>query len=213
MTALTFHRREARDRLGLKGPRASEWLAAHDIVLPMAANSWTGSPAVHEVAAHDAAAHEVTAHEVAAAHDHAGAPDAALFVARLGTGEFFLEDCAGGTKLRGIEPAPEAYPSGVYPVLREDAAFLLSGKGSLDVLAQVCNVNFAELALDSHPVIMTLMIGVSVIVVPQARLMQRDEGAEPLYRIWCDPTFGAYLGESLGTVVVECGGNYRGVSE
>jgi sarcosine oxidase subunit gamma len=180
MTALTFHRREARDRFGLKGPRASEWLAAHDIVLPTP-NSWTSSPAGHD----------------------AGAPDDALLVARLGTGEFFLEDCAGGTQLRSIEAYPEAYPSGVYPVLRQDAAFLLSGEDSLDVLAQVCNVNFAELALDSHPVIMTLMIGVSVLVVPQ------DAGTERRYRIWCDPTFGPYLGQSLGMVVVECGGNYR----
>jgi len=82
---------------------------------------------------------------------------------------------------------------------------LLSGQGSLDVLAQVCNVNFADLALDSHPVIMTSMIGVSVLVVPQ------DSGAERQYRIWCDPTFGPYLEESLGTVVSECGGSYRGV--
>jgi hypothetical protein len=32
------------------------------------------------------------------------------------------------------------------------------------------------------------------------------------YRIWCDPTFGPYLGESLGAVVIECGGRYTGVS-
>jgi len=186
MMALAFHRREARDRFGLKGPRAAEWLAAHGIVVPTTPNTCSGSPATREAAA---------------AHDDA------LFVARLGTGEFFLEDCAGGSQLRGIEPYPKAYPAGVYPVLREDAAFLLSGQDSLDVLAQVCNVNFAELALDSHPVIVTLMIGVSVLVAPQC------VGAERRYRIWCDPTFGRYLGESLGMVVVECGGNYRGVSE
>jgi hypothetical protein len=32
------------------------------------------------------------------------------------------------------------------------------------------------------------------------------------YRIWCDPTFGPYLGESLGMVVIECGGRYTGAS-
>jgi sarcosine oxidase, subunit gamma len=178
MTALEFRTMEARDRFGLKGPGAAEWLAAHDIALPVAPNTWT----------------------------YAGAVDDSLLVARLGTGEFFLEDRAGGTTVRGIAPAPDAHLPGVYPVLREDAAFLLRGDGMHDVLAQVCNVNFADLKLDSRPLIMTLMMGVSVLVVPQ----QVD--AECQYRVWCDPTFGHYLTESLGTVVIECGGNYRGVS-
>ena len=90
----------------------------------------------------------------------------------------------------------------MYPVLREDAAFSLSGPGSYDVLAQVCNVNFADLELASQPVIMTLMVGVAVLVVPQM------VGARPRFRIWCDPTYGEYLEESLGTVVTESGGNY-----
>jgi len=198
MSALVFHRREARDRFGLKGPRAAEWLAGHGIVVPTTPNTWSGSP---------------VARDAAAADGEARAHDATLFAARLGTGEFFLEDCAGGTTLSGIAPSAEAYPPGVYPVLREDAAFLLSGQGSLDVLAQVCNVNFAALALDSHPVIMTLMIGVAVLVVPQTPGAPRDVVAERLYRIWCDPTFAPYVEESLETVVIECGGNYRGVSE
>ena len=179
MTVLEFKTRDSLDRFGLKGPRAAEWLTAHGIPVPTAPNTWAGA---------------------------AAAEDDAILVARLGAGEFFLEDCVGGTTLRGIEPAPEAHPAGVYPVLREDAAFVLSGQRSLDVLAQVCNVNFADLALATHPVIMTSMIGVAVLVVP------RDLGAERHYRIWCDPTFGPYLEESLGTVVSECGGNYRGVS-
>jgi sarcosine oxidase subunit gamma len=182
MTVLTFQRREARHRFGLKGPRAAEWLAERSIAVPMAPNTWAVSGQTTVL-------------------------DDALLTARLGTGEFFLEDSVQGTTLRGIEPAPETHPPGVYPVLREDAAFCLFGEGSPDVLAQVCNVNFADLRLDSQPVIMTLMIGVSVLVVPLSA------GAEHHYRIWCDPTFAPYLGESLGTVVSECGGNYRGVKE
>jgi sarcosine oxidase subunit gamma len=75
-----------------------------------------------------------------------------------------------------------------------------------EVLAQVCNVNFAALSLDSRPVIMTLMIGVAVLVVPQSTTNGRR------YRIWCDPSFGPYLGESLGQVVIDCGGNVTGES-
>jgi len=132
----------------------------------------------------------------------AGGEAGAIMVARLGTGEFFLEDAGGGTALRALHFAAEAHPPGVYPVLREDAAFSLSGRGSLDVLAQTCNVNFADLELDSRPVIMTLMIGIAVLVVPRAA-----DGLQR-FRIWCDPTFGEYLEKSLASVVRECGGSY-----
>jgi sarcosine oxidase subunit gamma len=181
MNALELSRGGPRGRFGLKGPRAVEWLQEHGIGVPAVPNTWT---------------------ETAAS---AGQGDA-LLVARLGSAEFFLEDPAGAAFLRGIEPKPEAHPPGVYPVLRQDAAFSLRGAAVHDVLAQVCNVNFADFALDSRPVIMTLMIGVSVLVVP------REMGGARRYRIWCDPTFAPYLGESLEAVVIECGGHYRGES-
>jgi sarcosine oxidase subunit gamma len=183
MSALALVLDGRRDRLGLKGPRAAEWLVAHGIVLPMQPNTWTDS-------------------------SEADATDS-LLVARLGSAEFFLEDGAGGIALRRLEPSHAALPRGVYPVLREDWAFELSGEGVHDVLAQVCNVNFARLPLDSHPVIMTLMIGVAVLVIPHAPVVGRA-AAERKYRIWCDPTFGPYLRESLGAVVSECGGKKIG---
>jgi sarcosine oxidase, subunit gamma len=174
MSALEFEKRNRCERFGLKGPRAAEWLEARGITLPAAPNQWTATAAGDE-----------------------------LLVARLGTLEFFLEDCAGGGKVRGLESALDPPEPGVYPVLREDAAFSLSGPGSYDVLAQVCNVNFADLELASKPVIMTLMIGVAVLVVPQMA------GAGPRFLVWCDPSFGPYLEGSLRTVVTESGGNYR----
>jgi sarcosine oxidase subunit gamma len=145
MSALEFEKRSRCERFGIKGPRAAEWLEARGITLPGAPNQWTSG--------------------VAAAADTATLGE--LLVARLGTGEFFLEDCAGGSRVRGLEAALDPPQPGVYPVLREDAAFSLSGPGSYDVLAQVCNVNFADLELASKPVIMTLMIGVAVLIVPQ----------------------------------------------
>jgi sarcosine oxidase subunit gamma len=129
-----------------------------------------------------------------------------VLVARLGSSEFFLEDDTGAMGIERLVPDLERPQSGVYPVLREDAEFALAGDAVHEALAQVCNVNFAALSLESRPVIMTLMIGVAVLVVPQTTAHGRR------YRIWCDPTFGAYLGESLGKVVVDCGGSFRGVS-
>jgi sarcosine oxidase, subunit gamma len=156
----------ARHRFGLKGPSAPQWLEAQGLPVPGASNTWASADAAGD----------------------------SLLVARLGSSEFFLEDREGGTTLRNVDPRL-SYPSGVYPVLREDAAFLLSGDASLEVLAQVCNVNFGELALESNPVVMTLMVGVSVLVIPQ-RI-----GGLRQFRIWCDPTLGEYLAESLETVM------------
>jgi sarcosine oxidase subunit gamma len=131
---------------------------------------------------------------------------AGVLVARLGTNEFFLEDDTGAIRLERLAPDLDRSAPGVYPVLREDCEFALAGDSVHEVLAQVCNVNFAALSLDSRPVIMTLMIGVAVLVVPQSGAHGRR------YRIWCDPSFGPYLGESLGQVVIDCGGNVTGVS-
>jgi sarcosine oxidase subunit gamma len=177
-----FRGRPSRHRFGLKGPTAAQWLLAHGLSVPAAPNTWVG---------------EEGPSETLPVID-------TLLVARLGGSEFFLEDREGGATLRNLDPgvtgAPGSYPAGVYPVLRQDAAFLLSGEGSLDVLAQVCNVNFGEVVLESNPVIMTLMVGVAVLVIPQV-----IQGARQ-FKIWCDPTFGTYLAECVGTVVVESGG-------
>ena len=189
MTALTVP--EHRRRLGLKGPRAAQWLAQNGITPPALPNTWANP-------------------------DGAAAAEA-LLVARLGATEFFLEDGPAGTTLERISPFLAENPPGVYPVMREDSAFVLSGDRVHEVLAQVCNVNFAALSLDSRPVIMTLMIGVAVLIVPHGEKQNSGEAAGSErsgrhYRVWCDPTFGPYMGECLGAVVTECGGIYTGVS-
>ena len=188
MTRPAFDIVDKRVRLGLKGPRAAHWLAAQGIALPTVPNTWTGA--------------------LSAGASPAGGTQG-LLVARLGSAEFFLEDAAGSA-LESMISALAADPPGVYPVLREDWTFHLSGAGVHEVLAQVCNVNFEGLALDSHPLIMTLMIGVAVLVVPELTHEGSDSGRR--YRIWCDPSFGPYLGETLGAVVVESGGIMGGVS-
>lgn len=180
MSTLTFEAVHGRACLGLKGPGAAEWLVTRGIALPMSPNSWAHSSAL-------------------------GGVDP-LLVARLGSAEFFLEDAAASHVLKDLRAALAGRPPGVHPVLREDSAFRLSGAGVHDALAQVCNVNFAGLDLDVQRVIMTLMIGVAVLVVPQGPESGRG------YRIWCDPTFGPSLSESVGAVIVECGGLNRGGS-
>jgi sarcosine oxidase subunit gamma len=130
-----------------------------------------------------------------------------LLVARLGSSEYFIE-AARSVQTARLSAVRDVPPPGVYPVLREDWGFDLSGADVHDALAQVCNVNFAAFALEAKTLIMTLMVGVAVLVVPHAA-----GTGERRYRIWCDPSFGPYLSEALGAVVVEGGGKSAGVSE
>jgi sarcosine oxidase subunit gamma len=180
MTDLGLASGVAGGRLGLKGPGAAHWLVAQGIVLPMRANTWAA---------------------------RAGTQGDDFVVARLGANEFFLEEAAPGQTLLDLARGLRAPPRGVYPVLREDCGFVLSGDAVHGLLAQVCNVDFAAVDVDAQPVIMTLMIGVSVLIVPQA-----TASGTRRYRIWCDPTFGTYLGETLAALVMESGGTQTGVA-
>ena len=169
MTALALKLREQHVRLGLKGPRAADLLLSHGIVVPTAPNTWTHS---EEIFAADG-----------------------MLAARLGAGEFFLEEGPAGATLKGIsasldERAPGGQPSGVYPVLREDWAFQIGGERVHDVLAQVCNVNFAALPPgfssidhDAHD------RGSRCWSLPQGAI---NTGSGAI------PTFGSVLGRVLG---------------
>jgi sarcosine oxidase, subunit gamma len=178
MNALLLQVVQNRAQSGCKGPRAAEWLAAQGLAVPAAPNSYS--------AASDA-------------RDQ-------VLIARLGWSEFFLEQGVPGETVRRVAAAAAATSPGVYPVLREDCAWSLSGTGAEAMLAEVCNINFAALQMSAYPVIMTLVIGVSVLIVPQDMAGMRQ------YRIWCDPTYGPSLGETLQGVVEECGGTYSGVT-
>jgi sarcosine oxidase subunit gamma len=178
VTQVTLSAEFRRARVGVKGPRAAQWLVAQGITLPMAPNTWLNSPI-----------------------NDARRP---LLVARLGSAEFFLEDAAGSPLIGRLAESLRSRPPGAYPILREDSGFTLGGPAVHDVLTQVCNIDFAGMAAEGNPLIMTLMMGVSVLVVPQGNPDSRS------YRIWCDPTFGEYLGDELTTIVRECGGTYRG---
>jgi sarcosine oxidase, subunit gamma len=151
-------------RIGLKGPNAAAWLQQQGIAIPERANSWCLTSEYEQ---------DINV--------------------RLGASEFLLEQ-TDGHALRKLNAELATYVPGVYPVLREDRAFVLAGEGADDVLAQMCNVNFAALRAEAREAIMTLMIGVAVTVVPQGNAAHRR------YRIWCDPSYGDYLWSSLQDV-------------
>lgn len=130
-------------------------------------------------------------------------PDGVL-VARLGLTEFLIEDSIDSALTAFLTQQPLS-PK-VYPVLRQDFAFALTGAVVPDLLRQTCNVNFQALNLSDRPVILTSMIGVSVIVIPGER--ERT----PFYRVWCDGTFGAYMWETLAAIAQEMGGGAIGAA-
>jgi sarcosine oxidase subunit gamma len=124
-------------------------------------------------------------------------------VARLARSEFFVEDEPGGTSVERWRAAL-GYAPGVYPVLRQDAALGLAGERFTDLLVQVCNVDFRAWTLSQRVVVMTTMAGVSVLV------LWYERQGQPVFRIWCDGTFGPYLWQTLLEIAREEGGGAAG---
>lgn len=123
-------------------------------------------------------------------------------VARLGRSEFLVEDSLHSAVTPRLVAACEQPPARVYPVLRQDAAIALCGTATNQLLQQTCSINFLALPVAEHPVILTSMIGVAVTIIPL--------GSEPLYRIWCDGTFGTYVWKTLMAIIAELGGGVVG---
>jgi sarcosine oxidase, subunit alpha len=127
-------------------------------------------------------------------------------IARLATSEFFLEDNGEHGFIARVQESLGSGVSGVTPVLRQDAGFLLCGPLTTELLLQTCSLNFATLDLASKPIVMTSVIGVSALLVPGAL---REE---PFFRLWCDATFAVYLWKHLLQIAGELGGGAIGLA-
>lgn len=124
-------------------------------------------------------------------------------VARLGDSEFLIEDSRQSATCARISAALQTPAEAVYPVRRNDAGFALTGKRVNELLVETCSFNFLEVTNSS--VVMTTMVGVSVLVI------RHDIDACPCYRIWCDPTMAAYLWDTINDCANEFGGGPIGV--
>jgi sarcosine oxidase, subunit gamma len=131
--------------------------------------------------------------------------DKKSLVLRLGSSEFVIEDQPGGDasqKLASITTRSD----GVYIVPRADAAFALSGSEVLNLFSELCSLDLRPSSLLANEVIMTQVAGISAIVLRQII------AGEPVYRIWCDGTYGAYMWEILIEIAVELGGGAVGLT-
>ncbi|MDR3392911.1 MAG: methylglutamate dehydrogenase [Sulfuriferula sp.] len=128
-------------------------------------------------------------------------------IARLGRTEFMLEDEPNGTTARRVQSllAVER-PYGVYPVLHQDAALMLTGTAVQRLLRQTCSFNFMALDAATQPLVLTTMVGVAVTVLPVATA----DGVHS--RIWCDGTYGEYLWHTLLDIAHELDGGAVGLN-
>lgn len=133
-----------------------------------------------------------------------GALHSGGIVARLGETEFFLEDGPTGGTAADVVGLLGAGLCGVYPVIRQDIALVLTGARANEVLLETCNVDFSTMGFDHNELALTSMIGVPVLVIP------RRLGAMPAFGIWADPSFGPYLWRTLLEIVTEHGGGAAG---
>lgn len=118
-------------------------------------------------------------------------------VVRMGKDEFFLEEGYEGDRVRRLASHLGTGGAGVYRVERQDTGLLLSGATAPGVLAQTCSYDFSE---KRGTVVMT-----RVAVTACAVLCQEVDGT-PVFRLWCAPSYGTFLWETLLSIVRELGG-------
>lgn len=123
-------------------------------------------------------------------------------IARTGTHEFFLEADDRQAWFSLLSRDLRQSPAGVYRQERQDAEILLAGEKSRAVMARTCAHSFHG---DPPGIILTRVAGIScaVLFVPS--------GSAPLYRVWCEPSYGVYLWEELLAIVRELGGAPVGI--
>lgn len=164
-------------KLGVRGEKAAGWLKDHGVEAP---------EEIYEVRSLGA--------------------DGIL--ARIGSNEFLLEDGLKGESVvalsEQLRSTGEGPRSGIYRVERQEATLLLSGARVLELLAQVCGLDFSEMVAGRLSYTRFAGVSVGVMLCPVAGL--------PVYRVWVDSTYAGYLWENLRQISAELGGRVVGVS-
>jgi sarcosine oxidase subunit gamma len=125
-------------------------------------------------------------------------------IARTGGSEFFLEDGIGGDVVDRIRTALGSGRSGVYRVLRQDAALIISGAKSGEMFRHVCSYDFIN---DPHGnLVFTQVAGVSCSV------LRSELNGIPVFRLWTDGTYGIYIWRTLLEIAAELGGGAVGTA-
>lgn len=126
---------------------------------------------------------------------------------RLGSNEYLLEQEGSARALQDVAQALCSGVPGIYPVLREDSEFVVGGSAVDSLLAEVCSINFGADDPSDQTAYLTTMTGASVLIIAQ------PEGRQRRYRIWCDPSFGAYLWITLKQLIADHSGAILGLEQ
>jgi sarcosine oxidase, subunit gamma len=113
-----------------------------------------------------------------------------LRILRLGSTELLVEQEGGRTVLDALVAATPGTRAHHAP--RCDFSVVLNGEDLFRQLSRLCACDFATLEREPDRVVMTLLAGISVIVVSEPTA----NGTAAL-RLWCDPGFGNYLTHCL----------------
>ena len=116
---------------------------------------------------------------------------------RVDNREFMVEDGIAGGRAETLAEDLSSGADGVYPVQRQDAAFVLVGRRSTEVLAQTCSVNLAETGDDFLK---------TRVALTSCSLKRDNLGGTPTYRLWCEPSYGEYLFTALLEITKDLGG-------
>ena len=123
-------------------------------------------------------------------------PEGGLIV-RVGKDEFFLEAGRLDQSLASLrDSVPDA--ADFTPMIREDASLRGNGSRSLELFAQTCGHPLFESPVDQ--IVFTRVAGVNCGILPQS------QGGQTQYRVWFDPSYAVYLGETLLQIATELGG-------
>ncbi len=125
--------------------------------------------------------------------------DSGSLLMRLGNTEFLLEDSLENDLARMFSNKA-LDGGGIHKVIRSDAAFIVSGERTAALFSEVCAIDLDNGMLGDNRLVMTVIAGVSATIIKQALKGQ------PVYRIWCDGTFGPYLWKTLLGIMEEHGG-------
>lgn len=122
---------------------------------------------------------------------------------KIDKNEVIIEDGLHGTVVSKISQEILAAPKGIFPVVRQEASFFLSGNESYRVICETCGHNFKE---SGDQFVMTRVAGVSCCLLP----VQSSEFQG--YRIWVDPSYSVYLWKILLQIVREYEGDIIGLA-
>ncbi|WP_438970679.1 sarcosine oxidase subunit gamma [Methylophaga sp.] len=127
------------------------------------------------------------------------AQNSGSLVMRLGNTEFLVEDQPENGLSQSLNETA-VNESGVHKVVRNDAAFIVSGELTSTLFSEVCAIDLSGDALEDNRLVMTVIAGVS------ATMLKQELNGQAVYRIWCDGTYGPYVWKTLLGIIEELGG-------